>query len=229
MKIILSPSKTMDLKKKTTNNLSKPQFWNESEHLRSILKSDSLDEIQTRFKTSDRLSKEVFSFFQEDFPSKAAIATYKGQVFSNLDYESFNAEEKAYAQEHLRILSALYGVLKPLDAIKPYRLDFIVPFPFNLYDFWYEKINEIAGKDEMIINLASKEFSQLIDERNLFHIHFVNQDGKSPSMMVKKARGQFARKVIEKQCTKLQEIRDLRIDGFELVEETENSMTFQVK
>ncbi len=229
MKIILSPSKTMNLKDRKIDPSSQAHFLKESEELRRILQKDSLEEIQKRFKISERLSQNVYSFYQDDFPEKAAIETYTGQVFANINYEELSSEEKIYAHEHLRILSALYGVLRPLDAIKPYRLDFIIPFPQNLYEFWGEKVQSVFPEDEIIVNLASKEFSKLFDPQRLFDIHFINEKGRSQSTMAKKARGAFARQIIEAKCSNIDELRKLELQGFKKIDETDKSITFQQK
>lgn len=229
MKIILSPSKTMNLKEKQLSTLTQPLFIEESEMLRNILKQDTLEDIKKRFKTSDKLSQQVFQFYQKDFSEKAAIETYTGQVYANLDYQSLTEEKQNYANQHLRILSALYGILKPTDAIKPYRLDFMVPFPQDLYAFWETKILQSIDDEELIINLASNEFSKLIPEHKLFQVNFVNEQGRSQSTMAKKARGNFARKIVENQCENLDDLKAIKLEGFKKIAETKNSLTFQIQ
>ena len=201
MKIILSPSKTMNLKREAVEHTNSTAFIEK-------VKCYEISSNKIRLKISkdsniDKLSQQVFQFYQKDFSEKAAIETYTGQVYANLDYQSLTEEKQNYANQHLRILSALYGILKPTDAIKPYRLDFMVPFPQDLYAFWETKILQSIEEEELIINLASNEFSKLIPEHKLFQVNFVNDQGRSQSTMAKKARGKFARKIVENQCENL--------------------------
>lgn len=169
---------------------------------------------------------------QETFES---LSLYYGLVFRQLKAEEFTEEEKKYCQKNLVILSALYGVLRPCDAIARYRLDFTKK---GMYAFWGDKIylalQEMLSKGERIINLASEEFSKTISrylrkEDKFLTIEFYEEkegELKKHSTISKKGRGLMARYLIEKQSQDLEVIRSFSEEGYGFCEEKSDEKVF---
>lgn len=168
--------------------------------------------------------------FQEPM-SKQAILAFKGDVYIGLDAESFEEEDFQFAQKYLRILSGLYGLLRPLDVIYPYRLEMGTELKVgrkkNLYEFWGEKITDMINEDlsvshsEYIINLASKEYFHVVKDNklkgkliNIFFQEDRNGILKTISFNAKKARGGMTRQIIREKITTPAEIKDLVIDDY---------------
>ena len=165
MKIIISPSKGMNINITENDSYNKPMFLDEANYLANIIKKLSIDELSSYFKINKKLAYEVYNYYQQ-FNNKIfpAIKLYDGVAYRALDYQSLDDDMKCYLNDRLLILSALYGILRPNDSISLYRLDFINnPFDFNLYKYW-DIINNYFSK-ELIINLASKEYSKMLNKK----------------------------------------------------------------
>lgn len=172
MKIILSPAKTMTQERGSFDCESVPVLLENSKTILSVLREKNLSELKEIWKCNDKIAEENFERIKNMDLNKnltSAVLTYDGIVFKHLAPALSENKNAEYLQENLRILSGLYGVLKPFDGITPYRLEMqskikIKDFK-NLYDFWGDKLyNEVKDESSVIINLASKEYSKCIEK-----------------------------------------------------------------
>ena len=175
MLIVLSPAKTLDYSVDPKSNHTAPQFLSQSSNLINNLKDKEPKDIASLMGLSDKLATLNFDRYQSwkasktvSNDSKPSMMVFKGDVYQGLDAESLNNKQIKFAQKHLRILSGLYGILRPMDVIKPYRLEMGTKLETskgkNLYDFWGDAIQKNVLKDlesqksDLLINLASKEY-----------------------------------------------------------------------
>ena len=204
MKIILAPAKNMQLAEDSPYNLTEPVFINEAEILLNKLKKLNFDELKEVYGASDKIVQDNLERLKISFLDRnlsPAILSYVGIAYKHLSASVFTDEEYEYLNTHLRILSGLYGVLKPFDGIIRYRLEMQ---SFDLYDFWKDKIYKEV-KDDVIINLASKEYSKCIEDYlesdvRLINIDFVEEyKGKlvTKATYAKMARGEMVRYMAE--------------------------------
>ncbi len=181
------------------------------------------------------LNEERFKTFQKDYNfenSKQALLAFKGDVYTKIEVDSFTKEDFEFAQEHLRILSGLYGLLKPMDLIQPYRLEMGTRLENkkgkNLYEFWDKKIakaiNEAAG-DKVIVNLASQEYFKAVDLKTvkspIITIHFKeykNDNYQVIGFFAKQARGMMVDYAIKNRITDPSELKLFNIEGYEFSE-----------
>lgn len=170
MKILLHSSKTM---KKSTDNafkLSVPVFMNEAKTINQYLRQVSKETIESRMKISSKLADGVISQINDwtslEEKQTAAAVAFVGDIYSGLQFNTMSEVEKNIAQNKLRIISGMYGILKPLDGVSSYRLEMaykLSPEPFkNLYDFWGDKLAKEIDSDQEIINLTSLEYGKAI-------------------------------------------------------------------
>lgn len=215
MIILLSPTKTFT----KTNILSNkaPMFDKLTNNLVEKFKLFSKNDFKTSFKISDNLANQTFNYYQ-DFNNKyQAITTYGGTAFKHLDpltIMNINIDS-------IHILSALYGILRANDAISKYRFEMQSNIFGSMYDYWHQPVNDYLSSlnSNLIINLASKEYSKLLDfdKLNILTITFANESNgllKSPSMMVKKQRGLMARALVLNEISNKEEINKLNINGY---------------
>jgi cytoplasmic iron level regulating protein YaaA (DUF328/UPF0246 family) len=186
-------------------------------------------------KLSDKLATLNVSRYQEwqkthtTLNSRPAIYTFMGDVYTGLDAYSLNESDMNYAQESLRILSGLYGLLKPLDLMQAYRLEMGTRLNndrgSNLYQFWgdiiVDKINDNLQEDELLVNLASNEYFKAVNKKKLtsplITPNFLDEKNgqfKVISFYAKKARGLMARYLIENRCETLDEIKAFNLAGY---------------
>ena len=174
MKIILSPSKTQKTEVLKGFELKPPFYASKTNLLIEKIQGLTVKEIKKIMKTSDKLTEKIYEDYQNIHKNKCghALASYTGVAYKALDINSFSKKDISYAEENLRILSALYGILSPLTGIMPYRLDMTIPLlkKQSLYNLWQEDINSFF-KDELVINLASGEFSRML-KREMLNIEF---------------------------------------------------------
>lgn len=221
MKIIFSPAKSMDFSNSIKDPL-KINFPDKTNFLLEHLKTLSLDEITKIMKIKGNTLghvKEIYENF-EDANTKKAITAYNGVSFKQLDLVDYSKEELAFLDTHLIILSALYGVIEPSNLIKEYRLDMNMKLleDQNLYKFWKKEVNQYFKGDEFIINLASKEFSKLID-KPMLTIDFKEKKGdlyKSVSAYSKKGRGMILNYIIKNKIISVDKIKNFNLDGYSL-------------
>lgn len=234
MILVLSPAKTLDESPSEFDHNSAPAFLKETKKLVSVLKKKSTNDLMNLMHVSEKiavLNKDRFKKFKTPFSlenSKQAIFAFKGDVYLGFNVEDLNQEDLLYAQNHVRILSGLYGLLKPLDLIQPYRLEMGTRLSnghgTNLYEFWGDKITnqlnkeEFLKEDDFLINLASLEYFKSIKKPKLkskvINIHFKeDRNGalKVISFTAKKARGAMAKQIVKKKINKPEQLKKLKV------------------
>ena len=231
MKIIFSPSKEMreeNIFKNKKIEFTESKFKDKTNILIDILKEKSISEIENIMKLKGELLNKTYKDIQDYDKLKfiPAISMYYGVSFKELNLEDYSEKSLKYLKNNLLILSALYGVSLAFDLLKKYRLDMTMSIiDKGLYNFWKKDINDyisnIFSKDEVLLNLASGEFSKLIDNKkiSMINIDFKEEkDGayKSVSTYSKKARGQFLNYLIKNQIANLEDIKKIKLDGYSL-------------
>ena len=231
MKIIFSPSKEMREENIFENKkieFTESKFKDKTNILIGILKEKSLSEIENIMKLKGKLLNKTYKDIQDYDKLKfiPAISMYYGVSFKELNLEDYSEKSLEYLKNNLLILSALYGVSLAFDLLKKYRLDMTMSIiDKGLYNFWKKDINDyisnILSKDEVLLNLASGEFSKMIDNKkiSMINIDFKEEkDGayKSVSTYSKKARGQFLNYLIKNQIANLEDIKKIKLDGYSL-------------
>ena len=244
MIVILSPAKTLDLSPEDQVDLAtSPMFLQEAEQLVNKLKRLSSKKIGTMMNVSPACRFESSAFSGMSLPftktnSKRAALCFQGEAYRGWEPSSLKEDDLSFAQEHVRILSGLYGLLKPLDLIQPYRLEMgskfeVSPKIKNLYAFWKEKLTKqlIADLDgDVLLNLASTEYAKAIDMKMMKGkvITPVFQDLKNGQLKVimtyaKKARGLMTRYVIQNRIIDVNEIKLFDLEGYFNVNESTNT------
>lgn len=235
---VISPAKTLDFESPVnTNAYTQPDFVDESGKIMVKLKKTSKKKIAALMDISKNLVELNYDRYQDWKPefdvesSKQALLAFKGDVYLGLDADTLSNSDLDFAQEHLRILSGLHGILKPLDLIRPYRLemgtDLKVGRRNNLYEFWkdklYKNLNEVieeSGSAELL-NLASNEYFNAIDTKKV-KAKIVKADFKDNkngeykvlSFFAKKARGFMSRFIIDNKINSLEEIKSFDKEGY---------------
>lgn len=237
MKIVFSPSKTMKHKDIRFSTEEMINFSDKTNFLIEKLKKFSKDEIEKIFKIKGKLLEETYDNIQnfENLESFDALALYDGVTFRQLETHNYSNKNFDYLNENLFIFSALYGVLSPNTKIKPYRLDMSINFleEDNLYKFWKEEVNSYLTKfnEEIFINLASKEFSKILDYKkfNVIDIEFrqlVDGKLKNISTEAKKARGLLLNYLVINEIDDLEKIKEFKEAGYKFSEEDSSSNYF---
>ncbi|WP_431166828.1 peroxide stress protein YaaA [Tenacibaculum halocynthiae] len=241
MKIIISPAKSLDFETKATTSLySVPRFLDKSEKLNKKLRTLSKKKISELMKISDDLAMLNYERNQEwELPftlenAKQAIYAFTGEVFRGVDVVTLPEIKVPILQDKLRILSGLYGLLKPLDLIQPYRLEMGTRLKVgrvdNLYKFWDDQLanslNEELDNNELLINLASSEYFKAVPKKVLkvpmitpVFKDFKNGQYKTIMTYAKKARGLMVRYIIENDVETLEELKGFNVDGYGFSEE----------
>ena len=238
MLITLSPSKGQDFETPApTRKHSKPVALKDSEILIKELRKIKQKELQSLMTISENIAElnvDRFKAFKTPFTTKnakQAIYAFKGDVYSGIDVDNFDDDDLAYAQDHLRILSGLYGCLRPLDLIQPYRLEMKTrlhnPRGDNLYQFWGESITEKLNKelekqeDPTLVNLASNEYFKSVKPKmlkgKLLNINFKDtKDGKTRvvALFAKRARGMMADYIIRNRIEKPADLKKFKEGGY---------------
>ena len=241
MKIIFSPSKEMREENILQNKgieFTESKFKDKTNILINILKEKSISEIENIMKLKGELLNNTYKDIQDYNKLKyiPAISLYYGVSFKELKLEDYSEKSLKYLQNNLLILSAFYGVSLPFDLIKKYRLDMTISIiDKGLYNFWKKDINKyisnILDNDEILLNLASSEFSKLIDNKKtpMINLDFKEEkDGtyKSISTYSKKARGQFLNYLIKNQVSNIENIKKIELNGYSLNEELSDKKNF---
>ena len=255
MLMVLSPAKTLDYESPlTTEEHSLPDFIPRSAELISTLRELSPDKLGSLMQISDQLAHvnaDRFASWSKKFNfknSRQALLAFNGDVYEGLDARTLNQKQLTWTQDHLRILSGLYGVLRPLDLMQPYRLEMGTRLPNahgkDLYAFWGDEVttalNEALAsvKSSALINLASEEYFKSVRPKNLVVpvITPVFEDWKGGkykiiSFYAKRARGLMARYAIEKKITKPEQLRLFDTEGYAFVpaSSSETSWVFRRK
>ncbi|MBE0662944.1 MAG: peroxide stress protein YaaA [Bacteroidales bacterium] len=238
MLVILSPSKTLDFNR-IRNDVSStlPLYLEEASLVAAELRRYNPKQLARFLNVSPKLADlnaNRYSVWNTDAHStegKPAVLSYKGDVYQGLQAENFSDSELEFAQKHLRIISGLYGVLRPLDRILPYRIEMATPLKVgkskNLYAFWTSKvtahlehvINETNAKT--LVNLASEEYSKVVDSKEsevqiitpVFK-DFKNGQYKVISFFAKKARGLMSGYIIRNGITNPEKLKLFSDDGY---------------
>ena len=238
MLIVLSPAKTLDYSVDPKSNHTAPQFLSQSSKLIKTLKDKEPKDIASLMGLSDKLATLNFDRYQSwkaaksvSSDAKPSMLVFKGDVYQGLSAEDFNAKQIKFAQKHLRILSGLYGILRPMDVIKPYRLEMGTKLQTskgkNLYEFWGNSVQEnvisdlVSQKSDLLINLASKEYFSVLgkmpDYINIVSPvfkDFKNGKHKIISFYAKRARGLMAKWIIENNIRDFEKLSKFNLDGY---------------
>ena len=219
MKIIISPAKSLDFDSEfNSQNVSVPKFLEKTLAINSILKQKSPSDLMKLQSISEKLSdlnwkrNLEFSRNHNDDNSRPAIFAFNGDVYEGLDVKTLDVKKIDFLQNNLRIISGLYGVLKPLDLIQPYRLEMGTKISINgssnLYEYWSNDITKFLSDEllssEFLLNLASNEYFSAIDKSKInseiispIFKDFKNGKLKIISFYAKKARGMMVRYVAD--------------------------------
>ncbi|WP_394494120.1 peroxide stress protein YaaA [Shewanella sp. ENK2] len=243
MLVLVSPAKTLDFETKAnTASFTQPTLLDHSQQLINVCRELTPIDIASLMKVSDKiagLNAARFIEWQPNFTldnAKQAMFAFRGDVYTGLDADSMSEKEVSKAQQHLRILSGLYGLLKPLDLMQAYRLEMGTslanPKGKNLYTFWgdviTDEINQAVAEqeDDIIVNLASNEYFKAVKPKKLNATLITpafkdckNGQYKVISFYAKKARGLMARYIIENDIKSLAGLQQFDVDGYYYSEE----------
>lgn len=249
MKIIISPAMKMKVDRDSFPARSHPQFLKQAEELAAFLQQCNFTQLQSIWQSSERTTKEGQEQIKRLNLAKTdnltpAIISYSGIQYQYMAPDLFSAQALDYVQENVRILSGLYGVLRPFDGVWPYRLEmknkaagFVEP---NLYHYWGKKLaDNLFSEDHILINLASKEYSKNIGPyvtktRRMITIDFqeiVKGKWKTVGVHAKMARGEMVRFAAEHQLSKPEELQEFNDFGFQYIaqESTTDNYVFQTE
>ncbi|MEQ6124671.1 peroxide stress protein YaaA [Pseudotenacibaculum sp. MALMAid0570] len=236
MKIIISPAKSLDFENKANTSLhTQPCFLEQSEKLNKKLKTISRKKLGEMMGISPALAQLNYDRNQSWQPpftldnAKQAVYAFTGEVYRGLDVTTLEEEKLPLLQDRLRILSGLYGLLKPLDLIQPYRLEMGTRLKVgrrdNLYKFWdhslAQALNEEMGEDDLLINLASSEYFKAVPSKALkvpmitpVFKDLKNGQYKTIMTFAKKARGLMVRYILDHNVNTLEELKGFNTEGY---------------
>lgn len=236
MKFLISPAKTLDLDSQLpTQASSQPIALEQAQTLIDTIKPYTPADVASLMKLSDKLAALNVTRYHEwqqshnKENSRPALFTFKGDVYTGLDAHSLSQDDIQYAQGHLRMLSGLYGLLKPLDLMQAYRLEMGTRLSnekgTNLYQFWGDDIanmiNAELADDELLVNLASNEYfkavnTKIIKQRIVSPVFLDEKNGKFKviSFYAKKARGLMARYLIQEKCESYEDVLGFNLAGY---------------
>lgn len=226
----MSPAKLLDFKGEDINGATTAPIFSEmTAQLVDVCQDLSVEDISTIMKVNNDIANTAYGWFQsfnsETVPTRAASLAYNGIAYKGLNAHDFDSSDIEYAQKRLNIVSGLWGMLRPFDGIKPYRLEMvrkIQPEGYkNLYDFWKVALNQhlserLATDEKVIINLASKEYSKVLTksllpkDTKVIDIVFLQQQGDEFKQIVvhsKKARGLMSRFIIKNKLSLSEEVK----------------------
>lgn len=238
MIVLLSPAKTLDFESPScTDLMDQPQLLEHAKPIVERMKKMSPKQLEKLMSISQQLALLNADRFQQWQPpftpenAKQAVLAFKGDVYLGLEAETFQQKDFEFAHKHLRILSGLYGLLKPLDLIQPYRLEMgtkvTVKRKKNLYEYWKKTITEelnqaLEGKENgLVVNLASKEYFKAVDVKKLkapvLTIDFKEEDQgkfKVIGFFAKKARGMMGQFIVRNRLTKAEDLKGFNEEGY---------------
>lgn len=238
MLLVVSPAKNLDFESTLpTNKFSQPELLEHSQALINICEKLSPADISSLMGISDKLAglnAARFGEWKQPFTNenaRPAVLAFNGDVYTGLDANSLSEKDFDYAQQHMRILSGLYGILKPLDLMQAYRLEMGIKLAnergSNLYQFWgdliTEKLNVALAEqgDDILINLASNEYFKSVKKKSLEATvitpafkDWKNGQYKMISFFAKKARGLMARYIIENQMQSVEGLKEFSVAGY---------------
>jgi len=238
MLIVISPAKTLDYETPPkTKVFTMPDYLDHSQRLINRLRNLSSLDISDLMKVSSKIADLNFDRYEswkKPFTTnnaKQAVLAFKGDVYTGLNAETFKADDFKFAQSHLRMLSGLYGLLRPLDLMQPYRLEMGTKLKTdngnNLYEFWGSDITEGLNtqlkkiKSKYLINLASNEYFKSVKPKELnaeiitpAFKEFKNGEYKMIGIYAKKARGLLSRYIIENKLSDPEDLKSFNEDGY---------------
>ncbi len=251
MIIVISPSKTLDFSANPFQTYSQPRQLSQSQLLIDTAKQLEPEALSALMKISEKLSLlnwQRYQDFQQPFSlenAKQALLAFKGDVYGGIDSDNYNEEDFNFAQSHLRILSGLYGALRPLDLIQPYRLEMGTRLQNqrgkNLYEFWDSQVTDLLNEDfkndttPLLINLASNEYFKVIKPKvlkaKLLTLAFKeNKAGvyKIIGIHAKRARGLMTDFIIKNRLTEAEQIKAFNLENYAFNESlsSENEWVF---
>lgn len=249
--MVISPAKTLDFSGSPYPHFTQPAHLEDSQELITQLREFSVADISKLMKISEKLSvlnQQRYEDFKTPFSldnARQALLVFKGDVYKGIDTDNYNDDDLSFAQKHLRILSGLYGVLRPLDLMQAYRLEMGTKLANkrgkNLYEFWGNQVSEqlnedLEGLDEpWLVNLASNEYFKAIAPKalkaNIINIAFKENKGgtyKVIGIHAKRARGLMVDFVIKKRIETPEPMKSFDVEGYEFNEalSTANTWTF---
>jgi uncharacterized protein len=248
---ILSPAKNLDFESDVSYPYtSQCAFLDDSQGLIDILKKKKSAEIGKLMSLSEKLADLNYNRYQQwdknhsEKNSRPAIFTFNGDAYLGLDARSFTKDDLEYAQKHLRMLSGLYGLLKPLDLMQSYRLEMGTSLTTkkgtNLYQYWGNKITEALNKDlaengKILVNVASNEYSKVLQLKNIDariiecqFKEYKNGEYKTIMTYAKKARGMMSRFIIKNKLTHPEDLKAFDYEKYRFQESlsSENELVF---
>jgi uncharacterized protein len=248
MLMVISPAKTLDFSRRDCSDFTLPEKLDQSQVLVDQLRHLSASDLGSLMQISPKLSELNYQRYQDfEIPftldnSKQALFAFKGDVYKGIDTATYNPEDLNFAQKYLRILSGLYGILRPLDLIQPYRLEMGTQFKNhkgkNLYEFWEEQIAEAVNEtlegesEDYLVNLASNEYFKAVDQKtlkakllNIAFKEYKNGVYKVVAIHAKRARGLMVDYAIRNRIEKVADLKGFDTEGYgfnpELSSETE--------
>ena len=237
MLMLIAPSKTQRVDVESWQDVSSPALLAESETLIRELQKYSVDELGQLMKMSEKLAvqtHERIHSFQTPFSennAKPALAVFEGDVYSRIESAAYKQKERAYLQKHLRVLSGLYGVLRPLDLMQPYRLEMgcklVNSRGKNLYEFWGDMVTDelnrtlATHREPILVNLASAEYIRVVKKKKLkgrmLQVDFKEQKGescKTVAIHAKRARGMMVDFAVKNNVQTVQELRKFQRERY---------------
>ena len=235
MRIILSPAKKMRYDENGPEVRDFPVFLSDAEKIMSVLKKKSFSELKALWACNEKITEQnIERLSSMDLREKLtpAILSYDGIAYQYMAPTVFETEMLSYVQEHLRILSGFYGIVRPMDGVTPYRLEMQAKLEMdgakNLYDYWGDRLyKEVRDSSGIIINLASKEYSKCIEkylqpgDRYISCNFYEEQEGKlvQKGVYCKMARGEMVRFMAENRVEEPEGIKDFSVMGYRFSEE----------
>lgn len=237
MILIISPAKTLDFDPSNAASHSQPRLLPQSSKLVGLLRRKSHDDLRQLMSISDQLAElnvERYQKFHTPFTpanAKQAILAFKGDVYAGLGADDFDEADLDFAQQHIRILSGLYGLLRPLDLMQAYRLEMGTklqnPSGKNLYEFWGDTITQLLNDDldghssPTVVNLASKEYFSAIKpdqlKGTLYDVQFKEKKGDTYKIIAfhaKKARGMMCRFAVQHRLEQPEDLKHFTEGGY---------------
>lgn len=237
MLVLLSPAKTLDFSESDITDFTQPRLLDQSEKLVDVLKKKRKTSLQKLMNISEQLADlnvKRYQHFETPFNienAKQSLLAFKGDVYTGLEAETFDANDRAFAQKYIRILSGLYGVLRPLDLMQPYRLEMGTKLSTrrgkNLYEFWKDRITNLLNEDlaengdDIVVNLASNEYFNSVQPKKLagkvLKVDFKedrNGTLRVISFNAKKARGIMASQIVRQRLETPESLKQLDVDGY---------------
>lgn len=221
MKICVSPTKNMkcELKESSTT----PLFHQEALQILDWLKQKDVSELMEIYRCNEKIAKENYERFQNQKEKGTALFSFTGLQFKNMQIDAFDSFDLAYAQEHVYIMSGLYGLLRCMDEILAYRLDLENKIELNVFELYQEKILDYL-KDSFVINCCSKEYAVWLPKNSITIDFKVSKKGqlKTEATASKMARGQFVYYCIKNKVQTIDELKQFQLLDYQYCDELSN-------